>query len=516
MKYNGKYTIQDAFLGEGSIRWNNTGNGEFVIGVRNGIEYFIKRNVNVRKPTVDLPKDVYSKLYESALWIESKQLALREKLSDLKATSDRIVIEEDHFWDVDQRFVTVTRKIPDATSDYAAFRKLGPAALIELVRKMTSLLDKLHKRKVIHGDIKEPNFLFVNSGGTWNPYLIDFDSSYLETNIPPWDRTTYSNGYQSPEIAVYTYDANMAPSSTITTASDIFSLGVVIHKLWTGRPPKSKTEKISPGEALCMGEALILDSKFNVEIGPKHRSTLMSLLHWMLQLDPAKRPQTFDILVALDDGKPIPETYRVGSDKALYDSLWETHQLIAKRAEDSQLNKLKVSSLMQKKDAEALKYAVVVDGESMLLSIDELCLRGYAIRYEAAVESPWPEHRIEFIHPKEIAALGYLSIRPLGMSFMKRYLIRKASGIQFDCSAQWLLDEGLARPIPDRSSRTDSPWPEHGKAYADASVLDKRNIKEISRFDDHGEHRYRIVYHDGTSNASVSVKNMNMMGLIRP
>jgi serine/threonine protein kinase len=515
MKYYGKYTIQDAYVSDGTIRWNTTGNGEFVIGVRSGVEYFIKRNINVRKPTTDLPKDVYSKLYESALWIESKQLKLREQLSGLKAKTDRVVVEEDHFWDSDQRFVTVTRKIPNGTSDYAVFRKLSPALMIAVFRKMTALLDKLHERKVIHGDIKEPNFLFVNLDGEWTPYLIDFDSSYLETNVPPWDRTTYSNGYQSPEIAVYTYDANMAPSSTITRASDIFSLGVVFHKLWTGKPPKAKTDKVSPGEALCMGEALIFDPKFNVEIGPNHRSTLQSLLSWMLQVDPAKRPNTIDILVALDDLKPVPEAYRVGSDRMLFDSLWEVHQKAAKRVDDTQLTKLKVASLIKKMDAETPKYDVVVDGERMLLTIDDLCLRGYAERYEAALEAAWPEHRIEFIHPGEIAKMGVLSIRPLGMGAMKRYLIRLASGVQFDRNAQWLLEQGYARPIPDRASRTDTPWPEHGKTYADASFLDKQNIKEITRFDDRGEHRYRIVYHDGTSNASVSYKNMNMMGLIR-
>ena len=81
-----------------------------------------------------------------------------------------------------------------------------------------------------------------------------------------------------------------------------------------------------------------------------------------------------------------------------------------------------------------------------------------------------------------------------------------------------LIENGLAHPktvVID----TDTPWPEHGKAYC-AENMARLGVKSISRMKVGGEHRYKLVYHemiDGKNkeNENVSVNNLKLMGFIK-
>lgn len=515
VKYNGKYVISGDYVHDGNIHWIPTGNGDYVIGTYEGVSYFIKRNMNVRKPTRDLPKDVYHILNEAALWIENKQKMIKKQFHGLSAMHDHIVIEEDHFWDADQRYVTVTRKIDNIVNDGFKFENLALAPFINLVQKMAHCLDIIHQRGVIHGDLKEGNFIFTNVRSEIVPFLIDFDSSYLSKDIPPWDKTTFSNGYQSPEIAIYTYDLDAAPKSTITPSSDIFTLGLIIHKLWTKNFPLIESSKISCGEALAMGESLSLDKKFNVTIGKKHEATLLSLLNWMLQYDYQKRPTAKEVVLVCSDQMMVPEIYHVGSDKKPFDALWENHIKIAELFSVDELKRTGVSSLKRINDGGFYKYEVTKDDKMLSYTIEELCHANFAKRFHADIDDPWDDHQIAFIDPNEIAKLGYISIKRHISLSQQRYLVKMSSGIAFDKGLQWLITAGLANYQVIENAHIDTPWPEHGSAYAEQLFLDRHQVKEIMRYDDAGEHRYTIIYRDGTKNLSVSYKNMLMMGLIK-
>lgn len=515
VRYNGKYDILNEYISDSNIRFVPTGNGEFVIGKNAGVEYFIKRNMNVRKPTTDLPKDVYVLLNETATYIEKKQLAIKNKLKDLSVNTDYVVIEEDHFWDIDQRFVTVTRKIGNHIKDGFNFTLLSKVDFIELMIKMTVLLEKIHKRGVIHGDLKEGNFIFTSVSKDVVPYLIDFDSSYLTTQVPAWDKTTFSNGYQSPEVAIYTYDQDALPSSSITTATDIFTLGIIFHKLWTNQFPMINTPKISVGEALAMGESIVIDRKFDNTIGENCGATLLSLLNWMLQFDYTKRPSATEIIQVLNDQIGVPEAYQIGKDIKPFDPLWDSHLKTALPKTIEELKKLGVTSLKQINEGGYPKYVVKKDTGKSVYTIDELCKHNYAIRLNADIDEAWPEHQVQFIPANEIADKGYISIKRHESLNQKRYLIKTVSGITFDRGFSWLLKEGLVNYHMDEVAETDSPWPEHGLSYADALFLDRHKIQSITRYDDAGEHRYTVVYRDGSKNQSVSHKNLTMMGLIK-
>ena len=114
--------------------------------------------------------------------------------------------------------------------EYCRDRNLPVAARLELFRKVCSAVGYAHKNLVVHRDIKPSNILVTTDG---TAKLLDFgiakllttDSSITDTR-PGMRPMTLD--YASPE---------QATGGAITTATDIYSLGVLLYKLLTGRFP---------------------------------------------------------------------------------------------------------------------------------------------------------------------------------------------------------------------------------------------------------------------------------------
>ncbi len=101
------------------------------------------------------------------------------------------------------------------------------AEVARIVAEIASALDHAHERQVIHRDLKPYNILF-NAQGTAK--LADFGIAKsrhsLTVTVPSMLIGTPS--YMSPE---------QAEGKTVTTATDIWSLGVVVYQLLTGALP---------------------------------------------------------------------------------------------------------------------------------------------------------------------------------------------------------------------------------------------------------------------------------------
>ncbi len=522
MKYNGIYEVEPAFLRGSTILWKNTGNGEYVIATKGGRKYFVKRNMHARYPTKGESKAVYEKFKAEAEALLKKQERLRLLMKGLDWSSDYIVVEEENFWDSEKMFTTVTPCIPDALDDKYDYASVPLAAFLQLAKSAAEALEKLHAHGVIHGDLKEKNILVTDRGGRYVAYLIDFDSSYPADAIPDWESIGGSEGYQSPEVMLYGSDEGAAPATTITAATDIFSLGVVFHKWWTGSFPGVDLERGSVGAAVFLDKEVTIDKKFDVRIGAEYGATLKSLINWMFAKDPADRPTAKQVLEVLSDRAEVPEAFRKGNDDKPFDTeLWEAHQAIAGLMAVSELKGKGVRSLKRYNDGGGsgnLKYrAVMTDGTERVMTLSELCDAGYAAIKDAEVEAPWEEHMIEFEPAEVIAKKGYAKIRRLRMAFRKRYQIIFASGREIDKGYEWLIAEGLAHP-KTVTVDADTPWPEHGSAYC-AENMARLGVKSISRMEVGGEHRYRIVYFemkDGKNkvNERVPANNLKLMGFI--
>ena len=99
---------------------------------------------------------------------------------------------------------------------------------LALFRRVCDAVHYAHRNLVIHRDIKPGNIL-VTADGT--PKLLDFGiAKLLETDVPDATLTvrSFTPEYASPE---------QIRGEPMTTASDVYSLGMLLYLLLTGRRP---------------------------------------------------------------------------------------------------------------------------------------------------------------------------------------------------------------------------------------------------------------------------------------
>jgi serine/threonine protein kinase len=123
------------------------------------------------------------------------------------------------------------RYIKGGTLSNLMGKKLPYDRIVQLIGDIAKALDYAHSQGVIHRDIKPSNILIDNQG---EALLTDFGIAKIVTDLPGGTRiTTTGHVLGTPEYIA----PEQAETGDIDGRSDIYSLGVVMYELLTGRPP---------------------------------------------------------------------------------------------------------------------------------------------------------------------------------------------------------------------------------------------------------------------------------------
>ncbi|NNE65750.1 MAG: protein kinase [Pyrinomonadaceae bacterium] len=122
--------------------------------------------------------------------------------------------------------------------DYCERLKIGLKKRLELFRKVCRAVSFAHRNLVIHRDLKPSNIMIAETG---EPKLLDFGISKLLDTEAGGESTVTKFGAMTPEYA----SPEQIEGSSVTTSTDIYSLGVILFELLTGERPFGDHSKVS-------------------------------------------------------------------------------------------------------------------------------------------------------------------------------------------------------------------------------------------------------------------------------
>jgi len=182
-------------------------------------------------------------------------------------------------------------------------KKYSAEEIVGLTNRLCQALDYAHQKGVVHRDVKPANILIDNNGV---PYLVDFGVALVEMST-----MTSSGGivgtpsYMAPEQVM---------GKKVSTQADIFSLGVILYELLTGRRP-FEGDHITTVVYKIINEAPPALSEINKELPKKFEPVLKKALAKdvgeryqscrELAADLAEETQIFDKTITFGWDKPL-------------------------------------------------------------------------------------------------------------------------------------------------------------------------------------------------------------------
>ncbi len=151
-----------------------------------------------------------------------------------------------------------------------------PESSLLVVHRVLEALAHAHESGIIHRDLKPENIMITPDG---EPRLMDFGIARVLENpsLTATGQILGSPAYMSPEILM---------SKTVTFASDVFSMGIILYRMLTGRLPFEGT---SPHAVLVkIAECDYPDPE---ALRPEIGGLIASFVRRVLSLEPEDRPQ---------------------------------------------------------------------------------------------------------------------------------------------------------------------------------------------------------------------------------
>lgn len=174
--------------------------------------------------------------------------------------------------------------------------RVPPDKAIEIARQLCAGLAAVHERGVLHRDLKPANIMIDERGEV---RITDFGIAAVASEV---DRRELSGtpGYMSPE---------QLEGRELTIRSDIYSLGLVLYELFTG---KKVFEATSLPELIRLRQSDATPTS-PLEHVPELDPLIERVIFRCLERDPSQRPpSTLQVAAALPGGDPLAAALAAG------------------------------------------------------------------------------------------------------------------------------------------------------------------------------------------------------------
>jgi len=178
-------------------------------------------------------------------------------------------------------------------------RRLGRPSrekAIEIARQICLGLAAAHENKVLHRDLKPPNIMIDGRGRV---RITDFGLAGFLDELEQTASRAGTPAYMAPE---------QLSDGTISTRSDIYALGLILHELFTGKRVFD-TNDIAELKRLHSGGTASVSESTAEPMDPADERVILRCL----EPEPSGRPQSvYQVLAALPGGDPLAAALAAG------------------------------------------------------------------------------------------------------------------------------------------------------------------------------------------------------------
>lgn len=315
---------ETTFIGEYTLdkplRADNGGFSRWGLATKNGRRVFIKEFLTPVYPAST--SGLSQKLLESKRALCESFFTTKNKLyKKLSQCQTGNIVYIDEFFRCGSHYYITTEYIDNPIEIADLSKTASDRDKRILTKLLTYNLKVLHREGIVHSDIKPNNLLIKKTKYGYAAKLIDFDASFLVENPPEATEDIHGDFiYLAPEVFIRMRDED----GHIDEKLDVYSLGILLHELWTGSLPQYPREYNYPFEAIINGY-----NGGNLSLNPHLPSDVSRLIAWMVAPQPEHRPSASQCFDLLDEcakkvtPRPIVEDKRCNSSSAYESGPWK-------------------------------------------------------------------------------------------------------------------------------------------------------------------------------------------------